>query len=305
MSRLPLRDLERLSAYLDGELTPKEAAEVEARLESEPILRQELQALKRTVETLAAAPQLRPPRAFSLTAEMVGMRRRRSGYPILQLSTALATLAFFVIVGADVLSSTALGGAPALQPEAMFREAAAPEKAPALAVEQPVGEAESQAEAVSALPTGTPMPRGTQPPAELEAIAADEEQAKENAEWAAEADRLALEPEEVPAEDEVLQEAEEEGVGLIAGEEGGSLATPAPTAEMAEPEAGEELAEEVEEELPPIEPAAGYFAERETVEALARGEGFPSRAIFRWAEIILGGLVIVLAALNLRVRRAR
>lgn len=112
------RDIERLSAYLDSELTDKEKRKLEARLSSEPELRDTLANLRRTSEALGQMPQVRAPRNYRLTPEMVGQVRptRRPG-PI-RLATALVAAAFVVLVGADALQSTSAGrlsfaGAPA------------------------------------------------------------------------------------------------------------------------------------------------------------------------------------------------
>ena len=109
LSDLPLRDLELLSAYLDGELTPREADRLQARLDGEAGLRWALEELRRTVSVLRSLPEVRPPRSFTLTAEAAGSRARAAAYPVLQLATALATLAFVAVVGLDALSSRATG----------------------------------------------------------------------------------------------------------------------------------------------------------------------------------------------------
>src|SRR3990172_935326 len=109
LSDLPLRDLELLSAYLDGELTPREADRLQARLDGEADLRWALEELRRTVSVVRSLPEVRPPRSFTLTAEAAGSRAPHAAYPALQLATALATLAFVAVVGLDALSSRATG----------------------------------------------------------------------------------------------------------------------------------------------------------------------------------------------------
>jgi len=118
LSDLPLRDLELLSAYLDGELTPREADRLQARLDGEADLRWALEELRRTVSVVRSLPEVRPPRSFTLSAEAAGSRGRAAAYPVLQLATALATLAFVAVVGLDALTSRATG--VALAPE--FRD---------------------------------------------------------------------------------------------------------------------------------------------------------------------------------------
>src|SRR3990172_80077 len=118
VSDLALHDLELLSAYLDGELTPREADRLQARLDGEADLRWALEELRRTVSVVRSLPEVRPPRSFTLSAEAAGSRGRAAAYPILQLATALATLAFVAVVGLDALTSRATG--VALAPE--FRD---------------------------------------------------------------------------------------------------------------------------------------------------------------------------------------
>jgi anti-sigma factor RsiW len=107
LSRLPPRDLEALSAYADGRLSPVERQPMDARLQEDPALRRALDEIRATSALLRALPSVRPPRNFLLTPEMAGVRRRWLGYPALQLATAMATLAFFVTVGLDVFAPVA------------------------------------------------------------------------------------------------------------------------------------------------------------------------------------------------------
>jgi hypothetical protein len=105
LKHLPRRDLERLSAYLDHELTAKATAALEARLEREPTLRRGLAELTGTANLLRGLPQVRAPRNFTLTPEMAGQRAAGARYPLLQFATAFAALAFLVVVGFDALTS--------------------------------------------------------------------------------------------------------------------------------------------------------------------------------------------------------
>jgi hypothetical protein len=68
MGRISRKDLERLSAYLDGELSPEERLIVEARLASEPQLRSRLEQLRRIRELLRSLPPISvPPNVVSKT----------------------------------------------------------------------------------------------------------------------------------------------------------------------------------------------------------------------------------------------
>src|SRR3990172_9738271 len=105
LSNLSPRELEWLSAYADGELPPQEAEGLRARLERDPGLRLALAEIRQTAGLLRSLPPLRPPRAFTLSAERAAVARR---YPRLQLATALAGLAFFLVVGVDVFARTGM-----------------------------------------------------------------------------------------------------------------------------------------------------------------------------------------------------
>ena len=88
------KDSERLSRYLDGELTPNETREVEAWLETSPEAREEYATMKQIHETtLDILPQTR----FSRPS--VAVRRRR---PFLRLAAAAAIVVLFggVVFGA-------------------------------------------------------------------------------------------------------------------------------------------------------------------------------------------------------------
>ena len=130
-SRLSTRDLERLSATLDGQLAPGEAAGMEARLQDDSALRETLEGLRQTKAALRSLPSLRPPRSFTLTPQMVGIRPRRPAYPALRLATAIATVAFMIVTGLDVLtqglSRFALGAAAPAPAAEQVMLGAAPE----------------------------------------------------------------------------------------------------------------------------------------------------------------------------------
>src|SRR3990172_2316342 len=171
VSDLALHDLELLSAYLDGELTPREADRLQARLDGEADLRWALEELRRPLSVVRALPEVRPPRSFALSAEAAGSRGRAAAYPVLQLATALATLAFVAVVGLDALTSRATGVAlaPAF-PTPMPEESAAAERA--VMVEgtpcEVCGGGQGPAEAdplIGVAPLGSPSAQTTPTPA--------------------------------------------------------------------------------------------------------------------------------------------
>ena len=133
------RDLERLSAYLDGTLSAREAARLEERLQDDLVLQQELAELRETIRLVGSLPVIRSPRNFTLTPDMVGLKERPRAYPVLQFATALATFIFLAVVGVDVLTSSLFlrGAAPAAI-EQVAMEDALPEANALKAMEGPV-----------------------------------------------------------------------------------------------------------------------------------------------------------------------
>lgn len=117
MNRIARPDLERLSAFLDGELSPAEAEQLEARLATDQLLSSTLEALRATSEVVGSLPEVRPPRSFALTQEMT---RPRRAYPFLRLSTAVAALGFILVVGADLLLSGISGSSIGASDQAFF-----------------------------------------------------------------------------------------------------------------------------------------------------------------------------------------
>jgi anti-sigma factor RsiW len=148
LSDLPARDLELLSAYVDGGLSARQAEKLTRRLQREPELRWALEELRRTVSIVGSLPEVRPPRSFMLKPERAGTQSRPVAYPALQLATALATLAFVAVVGLDALTS--IGRAAMVAPS----EAPQAERFAAQQAEEPA----------SVAPTEGPPAAGTSQP---------------------------------------------------------------------------------------------------------------------------------------------
>ena len=143
------RDVELLSAYLDGQLKPSDSAHLEARLKTEPELVSVMDDLRGARDLLRKLPQRRAPRNFTLTRKMVGQNPPLPrAYPVFRFSTALATLLFFLTFGFNLLA-----------PRLAFR-------APAYGMGGGggVGEAESLA---AQAPTQAPTEAPTEPPVAL------------------------------------------------------------------------------------------------------------------------------------------
>lgn len=107
------RDLELLSAYLDGELKPNESLRLEARLKTDPELVSALEDLRATRTLLRKLPQRKAPRNFTLTRQMVGKNPPLPrAYPFLRLATVAAALLFFFSFGANFVSTQMSPAAP-------------------------------------------------------------------------------------------------------------------------------------------------------------------------------------------------
>jgi anti-sigma factor RsiW len=108
MSSLPKRDLRKLSAYLDGELTPQEANAVEQLVKENADLKWAFDEMRRTRKLVQALPELQAPRNFTLSREMADARAFRPA-PFLRYATAIAMLAFAFTLGTDFLMNMARG----------------------------------------------------------------------------------------------------------------------------------------------------------------------------------------------------
>ena len=154
------RDVEKLSAYLDGQLKPSEAARLESRLQTEPELASILKDLRQTRSLLRQLPQRRAPRNFTLTPKMVGQKPPMPrAYPTFRFATVLATLLLFFTfaansIGPSLTSQTSYPygrGGGGGEPEVMMESA--PTEEPAM------GEP-----AAPEMPA--PLPTQIEPPAE-------------------------------------------------------------------------------------------------------------------------------------------
>jgi hypothetical protein len=159
------RDVELLSAYLDGQTNPSDSTRLESRLKTDPELASAYQALRESRGLLRRLPKRRAPRDFRLTYAMVGRKPPLPrSYPVFRFATAIATLLFalsFVANGASRMAASAPqagygmggGGDGNDVAEAPLLEMAAP-----AATEAPVATEEPPAEPGLAMiaPTATP-----------------------------------------------------------------------------------------------------------------------------------------------------
>lgn len=108
--KVSLRDYEALSAYLDGALDERNRTRLEKRIQSEEVLKQELEVLRRTRVVLRSQPRLRAPRNFTLTPQMAGARQPAryslGAYPALRLASVLATIFLVLVLAGDLIGSS-------------------------------------------------------------------------------------------------------------------------------------------------------------------------------------------------------
>jgi hypothetical protein len=110
---LPQRDVEGLSAYVDGALSPRERSALEARLARDDVLRQALDELRSIKTALASLPERRVPRSFALREADVRRSARRPGFAALRFATVLAGGLFILTTMARSLPMAARLGAAA------------------------------------------------------------------------------------------------------------------------------------------------------------------------------------------------
>ena len=91
------RDLELLSVYLDGQLSPSDSTRLESRINSDPSLRDALNNLRSTRSLLRQLPSRRAPRNFTLTPQMAGVKPPTPRIvPVFRFASAFATFLFII-----------------------------------------------------------------------------------------------------------------------------------------------------------------------------------------------------------------
>ena len=102
MSKLD-RNLEAISAYLDGELTGNDRERIERLLQEDESLQNWYEELRRTRSLLRSTPILRAPRNFYLTPEMAGYKAGPNrAFPILRFASAFAALLLVLLFLGDL-----------------------------------------------------------------------------------------------------------------------------------------------------------------------------------------------------------
>lgn len=104
------RDLQLISEYLDGALSPKERSRLQARLRTTPELQEAYEGLLRTRHVLHSLPVRRVPRNFTLTPAMVGRQAAAlpQAFPVLRFASVLAVILLVVVLAGDLVASSPL-----------------------------------------------------------------------------------------------------------------------------------------------------------------------------------------------------
>jgi hypothetical protein len=177
------RDLEMLSAYLDGEISRKDRERLEARLLEDKDLSNTLKQLRRTRQVMRSLPSMRAPRNYFVTAEMVGQKETVSrAFPVLRFASALASVLFILLFLGDLLvpRTGLMISSKTVQVAETIMEAAEPPVSEAPQIESQLPEAQADqamemipAEAEAAAPFPEPTPgQPTEPAAGLERLLA-------------------------------------------------------------------------------------------------------------------------------------
>src|SRR5512133_820146 len=114
MTQPNFRDVELLSAYLDGELSQADAARLETRLKSDLQLRTVFDDLSQSRSLLRKLPARRAPRNFTLTPKMAGIKPPvPRAFPFFRFASAVAAIlfvfSFAVNLTVPILTSTSAG----------------------------------------------------------------------------------------------------------------------------------------------------------------------------------------------------
>jgi hypothetical protein len=104
------RDMEALSAYLDGQISPSERTRLEKRLQSDAFLAAALQELRQTRTLLRRTPKRRTPRNFTLTPRMAGIRPPVPRLvPVFSWASAVAMVLFIFTLGITMVGRLSFG----------------------------------------------------------------------------------------------------------------------------------------------------------------------------------------------------
>lgn len=116
MTTPSFRDVEQISAFLDGKLPQEEAARLQMRIVADSELTSIYRQLSQTRTLLRKLPARRAPRNFTLTPKMAGVKAPTPrSFPLFRLASAFASLLLVLTFAANGLGQLA-ADAPALAP---------------------------------------------------------------------------------------------------------------------------------------------------------------------------------------------
>jgi hypothetical protein len=329
---------ERITAYVDGALTPRDRAQFERELAEDAALRAEVAQLQAFKSALRAVPPRRVPRNFTLDPATAG-RPESAGltpfFPVLRVATTLTAFLFVFAIAMSFFSSfaggateTAMDSEVAVMQEAAEMDTGAAENvagadvtadesaAPEMMEAAPMPEEAPMAEAAPMEEPAEEMAMETEPEIVAPEATFMLEEAEEDGEMAEDAAAEAAVVEDVPAEAAAETEAEEEAV--VEESEGAAdtavtppTPSPAPTAPPATEEAAAEIAEaEVAATAPSGErttETTADAAEEAPIVPTAAPVTAPSPASaaspLTLLQVGLGALLLLLAVLTFLARR--
>jgi hypothetical protein len=109
------REIEQLSAYLDGQLTTSELARMESRLNSDPEFDSILSDIRAARGILRQLPKRKAPRNFTLTRQMVGLKPPLPRtYPVFKFATVFASLMLMLSLSVNAMSPYVSFSAPSM-----------------------------------------------------------------------------------------------------------------------------------------------------------------------------------------------
>jgi hypothetical protein len=112
MTTPSFRDMETLSAYLDGQINQAEKTHLERRIQSDATLAAALQGLRQTRALIQRTPKRRAPRNFTLTARMAGIRPPVPRLvPAFTWASAVAMVLFIFTIGTSLVGHLSFGAA--------------------------------------------------------------------------------------------------------------------------------------------------------------------------------------------------
>ena len=168
-NKISTRDLEALSAYLDGQMATSERAQLESQLKRSPELKNMLEQLQQTRQLIRSLPKVRAPRNFTLSPQISVVKSKQSrAYPALRLASVLATFLLGLVLLSDFWGPRLVSRAPVIEGLSVETidhtqaiaateptEAPAEAEAPEDVVSEPVEKAAEVAQADSQTPEAT------------------------------------------------------------------------------------------------------------------------------------------------------